>query len=355
MLNEYLSNKLKIISFLSMISVVFLHSYNLGNEMLENTNSDKGVVFFLQYFVSEGICRVAVPIFFTISGYLFFIKNNGTFIEYTINLKKRFKTLVVPYLFWSVSFFLFFLAMQLIPQTRLFFKQKLIIDYTSSEVLNSIFINPIPFQFWFIRDLFVFVLLSPLLYFLLKYLKILLVVFLLGLWYIHFDFKIFSCEALLFFALGSFFGINKYNLEKIRFTKYSIHLILIWLVLIFLETVLVNQGYVNNYLIHALHKSNILVGIFGIWAFYDFVFEKSKIFKGRFFSFASMSFFVYAFHEPLLEIIKVVFYRIIGKSQLSMLCIYIISPILIISISIALGIYLKRFLPNFFKVITGGR
>jgi fucose 4-O-acetylase-like acetyltransferase len=131
MIKEYLSEKLRIISFSSMILIVFLHSYNLGDEIIKiNTSiADRSFVFFLQYFISQGIARVAVPIFFAISGYLFFVNRKNTLGDYAVNLQKRFKSLVVPYLFWSISFFLFFLFLQLLPQTASLFKQKLIINY----------------------------------------------------------------------------------------------------------------------------------------------------------------------------------------------------------------------------------
>ena len=46
------------------------------------------------------ITRVAVPLFFVFSGYLFFYKNRSfTFGTYFMKLKKRVRSLLVPYLF----------------------------------------------------------------------------------------------------------------------------------------------------------------------------------------------------------------------------------------------------------------
>jgi hypothetical protein len=203
--------------------------------------------------------------------------------------------------------------------------------------------------------LFVFVLFAPLIYLAIKYLRALFIILLLILWFLHFNFVIFSCEALLFFSFGSFLAINSFVLEKSYYHRKNIVLIILWVLVVTLETMLVYKSYANEYIMHALHQIAIFLGVFGIWFFYDFLYQRSKFSRLKFFSFASMSFFVYVFHEPLLEILKVIFYHIIGKSQLSMLFSYILLPIFVISISIYLGLFLKRFLPNFFKIITGGR
>ncbi len=67
-MNKYLSDKLRVITFISMIMVVIVHSnhqrLNLGGEILR---LDAGFNAFIQFFFSEGIARVAVPIFFIIS------------------------------------------------------------------------------------------------------------------------------------------------------------------------------------------------------------------------------------------------------------------------------------------------
>jgi len=60
-MNTYLSNKLKILSLIAMVLVVFIHSYieiTINNTLISQS------IDFLQYFISQGVARVAVPIFF---------------------------------------------------------------------------------------------------------------------------------------------------------------------------------------------------------------------------------------------------------------------------------------------------
>ena len=356
MIERYLSNKLRLISFFSTLLVVFLHSYNLGNDTkIFDSNYAIGAVFFTQYFISQCVARIAVPIFFCISGYLFYIKNDMTFDVYINCLKKRFATLVVPYMFWSLLGFLLFLLLQVLPHTKMFFKKKHFSDYSIYEILDTIFINPVPFQFWFIRDLIIFVIISPLIYLIVKYLKIFGLVLLLFAWYLQFNFVIFSNESIFFFVFGAFFGINKLNFESRLFYKYALILLLVWFFFIFSETTLMFNYFKNISVLCFIHKTGILIGVSAIWCFYDFVFKNLECSILKIDKVVSLSFFIYAAHEPFLEFMKVLFYKILGKSQISLLLIYFTSPILIIVVTVISGIYIKKKWTNLFAIMTGGR
>ena len=67
-MDKYISNKIKNISLIMTFFVVILHSNNLEDSTVFNINT------LIQNFIGQGIVRIAVPIFFLISGYLFFYK-----------------------------------------------------------------------------------------------------------------------------------------------------------------------------------------------------------------------------------------------------------------------------------------
>ena len=69
-MDKYISNKIKNISLIMTFFVVILHSNNLEDSTVFNINT------LIQNFIGQGIVRIAVPIFFLISGYLFFYKFN---------------------------------------------------------------------------------------------------------------------------------------------------------------------------------------------------------------------------------------------------------------------------------------
>ena len=85
-MNDYLSQKLRVIALVLILMIVYVHSYDLN---FRTTGELKGIVSFIQYFISQGLFRIPTPIFFTISGYLFFLNMKGTGEEFNSKIKKK--------------------------------------------------------------------------------------------------------------------------------------------------------------------------------------------------------------------------------------------------------------------------
>lgn len=355
-MNDYLSEKIKVLSFLLMIMVVCLHSYNLVVISVSGTTIlNTGYSLFIQDFFSQGILRIAVPLFFIISGYLFFLKTTGTLVEFKLKWRKKIKTLVLPYLFWSLWGLLFYCALQTIPQSKPFFTKELIRDYSGIQLLTTIFIKPIPYQLWFVRDLMVMVLLSPLIYTLIKYLQFFAVLILFGLWLFDIDLQVIANQALFFFVLGAYFSRYKSNLLLKDFSKKYWIYTCIWLAIVLCRTILAYINFENTILLNIIYKVSILIGIPAIWSLYDFLFKNKKVSNYPFYFVTSFSFFLYVFHEPLLTIIKKVLFTLMGKGELASVSIYVIAPLLTIPMSIFIAYYLKQITPKFYQLITGER
>ena len=84
------------------ILVVFVHSFGADNDIVQLHAcglTGAAVYDYVRLFCSVVIARSAVPIFFIISGYLFFLKveEYGKQV-YANKLKKRWYSLVIPYL-----------------------------------------------------------------------------------------------------------------------------------------------------------------------------------------------------------------------------------------------------------------
>ena len=137
-------------------------------------------------FVAWSIFSSAVPLFFAISGYLFFVK-----IEffskrvYFDKLKSRFYSLVIPYMVWNMTF-VFYLGLwrtqSLIYLENLFM---LFVGSPKDNVVNMVMSCPVDLPLWFVRDLIGAVLLSPLVYFGVKKPKYGIIVFVILLfWFI---------------------------------------------------------------------------------------------------------------------------------------------------------------------------
>ncbi len=352
-MDNYTSQKIKIASFLLMIMVVFLHSYNLdskqGNELVF---FEKDYNWAIQNFISNGITRIAVPLFFLISGFLFIQSPSFGIEDYKIKVGKRFKTLVIPYLFWTLFGLILYIIMQSIPQSQGFFTKKLIKDYTFIEWLNAIFNTPIPYQLWFLKDLIVMVFLSPLIVFAIKRLRILYLSIIFIFWMFSQDAVFLTSEALLFFSTGMYLSLFQKEIITMK-SKKTFALLWLWILFLIAKTLL-PLFITNTFLVSTLLKASILFGIVAFWGFLDQF--GNRLANNKVFSFGmTFSFFLYLFHEPLLTIVKKALFAVLSFSTFTGLIIYLVAPIISITVSIFVGVIYKAVAKNLYHFSVGGR
>ena len=116
-MNDFISQKFKFYSFISMLLLVFVHGYNLANSYLQPftvVQEPLTITTFTEYLLANGIFRFRIPMLFIISGYLFAAHDAK---PYALRMKKRLRTLGIPYLFWSAFALLLTFLWQQFPVT----------------------------------------------------------------------------------------------------------------------------------------------------------------------------------------------------------------------------------------------
>ncbi|MEM9885602.1 MAG: acyltransferase [Bacteroidota bacterium] len=353
-MNPYLSQKLKIISFILIVMVVFLHAHNL---------SGKGDLlnYYVQNLISNGITKMSVALFFVISGYLFFFNlHQADNSDFQKKISSRFRTIFIPYLLWSLWGILFFFLLQAIPFSRSFFNSDLLQEKSLPELLHILFVKPLPYQLWFLRHLFLFALLSPLIYVLTRYFKgivglLLIAILLLKIVEIP-DNDFIHNRSLAYFCLGAYLGVHGQHLVLRRYAKWGIVATVLWLTLVVWRIVGDSQGLMNDKLWrNFIQHSEYLIGIFALWSLYDFFIaskkEQSKVLP----TFLVFAFFLYASHEPILTIAKKMGLKILGNGIGSQLAVYFAAPIFTILLCISMGMLLKNVMPSIYAKLSGGR
>lgn len=284
-----------------------------------------------------------VPMFMAIAGYLFF--NNVahfTIQTYITKLKKRVLSLLVPYVFWNSAVIAFFwLIHRYMPQMiNPGFEN--VATFSPLQLLDCFWGvdrgEPIAFQFWFIKILICCVLFSPLFYFLLK--KNIITIIILTLAYIL---DILSPGWIVyFFALGAWIGINKIDYENFcfKFRRLSLVIAGISLIALFLNfDICTRQVYILSAMIALVGYGSQLVKTVRL----------PKILEDS-------SFFIFCFHAiPLLILEKIALSVLTGQSEWLLIADYFANPIIIISLSVALYVFCKKYFPKFTSLITGGR
>ncbi|MDR2119435.1 MAG: acyltransferase [Tannerella sp.] len=358
---ELQSNVIDVLRFPLIIGVMFIHNFTSTATMpgIEFGKSENLPIFNVcSTLFSQILGQVAVPLFFFISGFLFFVNLEGfTKHDYLKKLKSRGKTLLIPYLFWNITILLVYYIAQNISVLDMWFNHK--VEYNIQYVLASLWrmsttTQPIVPQFWFVRDLMITVILTPALYFYVRMAKIYGILLLGVLWLFNcwFDFvetRGFSSVVVFFFTTGAWFGCNKRNLinDMNRVKSWTFILYPLLVIADFLT-----QKYTGNQFIH---KIGIIVGIAFWFNFVANFLQIGKIKVHRFL--VASSFFVFAIHEPCMQTpIRKILYAVLNpQSDFLITILYFLIVPIVAFIALGLCYILRRFMPQFTGMITGGR
>ena len=347
-MNDFVSDKIKVISFFAILLVLYIHSGFHPSEL-------RGLSLntYVQNFISGKIGRCAVPLFFMISGYLFFYRGIDSLSSVFEKMKKRAQTLLIPYICAAIFFVLFSYLMTILPGASKFVNSSIVplFDLHWTKILKAVFIDagngsPLAFQLWFLRDLMVILLFSPIWYFLIKYLKYywLPVVFVLSLFTIPY----FPVNALFWFITGA--SLKHIDINK-TYRQLGFLCLSLFILIGFLEIFMPNPN------LKYIQKPIVLLGVFGMWSVYNIVvpisfrLSEHKILRQA----CSFTFLVYLFHEPTLNVFRKVVVFILGKNEIGYLLSYMISPWIYIIFTMLVGFLLKKYIPTFYSTIVGGR
>ncbi|WP_324172651.1 acyltransferase [Sulfurimonas sp.] len=350
-----ISDKLKIVSLISIILVIYIHSYNLkssdGSILFSLDTSFSYLNSFIQNIISQGFSRISVPIFFMISGYLFF--TNFNILSYKSKVLKRVYTLLIPYLSWSMIVVLIFFILQAIPFASSFFNSMLIKDLSLNELFYKTWIDPINYPLWFLRDLIVLVVLSPIIFYFIKNFKSLFFLIIGFIWLFGIEIPLYKSESVLFFAIGGYLSIVNEKLLLIKLSNKIFLLLIIAYVLLLSYSAIINilKIDINLSMSDIIHKISILIGVITLWYLLDRINIKTQIIL----YISDFTFLFYVFHEPLLTIIKKSMFFLFGFSSVISLVTYLLTPIIVVFCLFIFGKVIKKNLPKTTAVITGNR
>lgn len=356
---ELLSKTIQFLRFPLIIGVVLIHSQVLGEGMLrvsENPTLDFPIYSTISYLFSSIIARIAVPLFFFFSGFLFFYRVSFNFSVYINKLKKRCRTLLLPYLLWNLfavvlTFALHFFLSDMVvegAESKLSF-----LDYLQSFWNYKQFHRGAPMNgpLWFIRDLMIVMLASPLVFFFIKYSRQYGIIALGILWFFGWWPLVtgFDKNAWFFFSAGAYFSIHQNNFVKV-FSP------LLWIALAIYIVSTILQLYLWNYrgdLLPYISNINILSGIvlaissssvllrIGLWKVNPFLSEAS--------------FFIYVYHGLIVYRITSRAFMLLPHTDMALLFIYLMCPIVILGIGLPLYYCLRKKLPRTTALLMGGR
>ena len=335
MLSLESSNKLKIASFLATIMVVYRHSFTIV-AFFENQES---VTIYNQLFqrLIASITEVAVPYFFLVSGLFFFRLNYQHWNQYKLMLKKKFFSLLLPYLIWNLCGLGVILIYnpEVIPTNSIWN----FIQYFSMSKCYA--------PLWYVRDLLLLMILVPCYQWIFspqfKYIPIGIILCILFYIWIPVTTTILNAESILFFFIGGIFSKRPDLLNANIKSQYSIILTVIWIAIC---------TFINLWNHEILHKATIILGIISFWSVINLINSKSQRWLLKISKYA---FFIYVTHFYAVKTIKVLLSKIAPENNIVALLTFLLLPFFIIIILIKIGKILAKYTPKLYYISMGRR
>lgn len=347
---EQQSKTIDALRFPMAVAVVMLHH---GVTLMESAT---GPLRSLCIIFQEGLCRLAVPCFFFISGYLFFNKlQEWSWSEWTRKIKSRGKTLLIPYLLWNLIAFFAYWAYAQAQGDGISLQQHFqnngglrLFWGTNGDIPLGVRSAPCDQPLWFIRDLMVFTLFTPFIHLFLHWTKglgvLALIAFFLAVPGI-------IPEGFVFYVTGSAFQMSKKNVVETLWPRRIVFYLLSVTFLIALY-ILFDFEYWRR-----LVKNLFL--FCGIAAIFCATAQLLRQDRTRIHPFlARSSFFIFATHEILIlhDFARPLVGAVLPARGAFWPCLeFFLTPVLAVGICLGLLLVMEHLLPRTTSLLTGNR
>lgn len=350
---------------------------------------------------SKIVLSSAICIFYTISGYLFFVHlKSWDSNVWKRKMSRRIWSLFIPYIIWNILYILF----QIGPEIARCIFHGCSWDIVTSwinvhggwlgmfwdgKVLDSGIVNlwgqpvqfsgPVLLPFYFIRDLMVVSLFTPLLYFLLRARNhritpcaVITIGFLTFFLLTQTSFVLsgFTAEAFFFYGLGAFLSLNGLELSEVFYPKRML-IGIVTLSLFFAELYYGFQASIAGIIIHPIYRVFEVMTVVNIasWMVKKSPTSKSvSALKNWFIKWQNASFMIYALHVFFLSSVQAILNKLVdlvtedyGVYSLEMstrypclvLMVYLARIVVIVFICMIASVLMEKYLPRLNKLVCG--
>ena len=350
----------RVVSFLRfplIVAVIFIHC----NLLVKHPELETMPVFYFLVYITMKLVCIAVPLFFFISGLLFFKEGIFDLALYRKKLKSRFHTVLIPYILWNIIFFVIIGILQLIKPDTLFLLHKYIADFRWQDYLWIFWdISQITGladdqraclvgAFWFLQCLFVLFLVSPIIYYLVKYLRHFTLVIIGFLYFTDYipEMPGVQCNAIVYYMLGAYCSIMRIDFIKLfKRILVQAHIVLM------IGAILVSYWLNENDTVYNITDLFVQAAVFAITAY---MIENHQWKENRYL--VSSVFFVFAVHRLFSAALMTISSYLVPSigNELILYLYYILMVLLTVLASLAIYQLSKSYLPRTANVLNGGR
>lgn len=310
-LDSVSSERIHLLRTLLIVGIVVLHippSVTIPSQHLYAHDS----VLWLKVLTEKTFFRASVPTLSIISGFLFFLSYNPR--SYLSSIKRKSQSLLIPFIIWNMPLVVVLGLLQSWGGAGHSFRIQLL-PFDVGVWLNAalgITESPINFPLAFLRDIFVCVLLSPVLFWLLRHAKWLGMLMFMGMviGLIPHDYFLLRPTILLGFYLGGWLAQSEVTLQFIDKWAW------IWIGAFILACLWVGQQAMTQIYDAASQglgqKINVLrlLGIPAFWALSGWLVKTSA--GQRLVRFSPHTFFLFCAHGPMMVVSWILWHHWVG-------------------------------------------
>ena len=360
-LSEFDRKRISYLRLVLVLALVFLHYGGLYGTNISPyrgyTGQEMPVASILISFILY-VGFTAVPAMSAISGYLFFRgASRDVAPQFMRKIRRRVVSLAIPFLLWSSFFALVALLVHL--QWPDMFANEFSHNSRSfvrvfADAVLSFSRPPVAFQLWFVHDLIMTVLVSPIIWLLVGRAPILTIIVLVPLWIVDVHLYLFHrLDVVLFFCFGAACAMHGWRPDLPR--RWIAPFFALFLAVVFARTVA--PYYLGPYSgldIDIATGAMRVLGAIAIWN------GAALVLTGRFADWVQrnsyMAFFIHCAHYPPILFLKIGLATVIATdNDLGQILLYFSTVLLTIMMLVALADWLGQKTPAFFRIVSGGR
>jgi succinoglycan biosynthesis protein ExoH len=346
--NANISSRINLMRIVLISGIVFVHvPHDPATSPYVGTY---GVLDWLRVFLGDSLFRVGVPCLSAISGYLLFRRGLDSF-DYGKTLKTKARTVLLPFLLWNIAF----LALAFVAQSKgiSFGYLPDIVGASAREWLNlAVALQDLPINvpLYFLRDLLLCIVLSPVLAWLIKRYPMQTLAVLFAYAVLPLPNGIFLKKSILFgFSVGIYMSLHRVDVRSLDRFSWPITIAVLG-ASVLLSLVLYQYGPDFPVWVDMLRSLTALSGILGSWAVSALLVRTNvgaSLARG-----GGLSFWIFCTHYPLLVLFWMIWNRA-GHGYYP--AFYYTVPFITIAILVAAYGLAGRWLPNLTAILTGSR
>lgn len=344
------SRTIDLLRFPLIVYVVLIHAYTSTRGVIDNDQYPGYRL--VSFFFSLEIAQIAVPAFFFISGYLLFFRTRS----YVERLKKSVRSQIVPYVICNfLVMTLYYICESLLPLESLFSGANLPIrDHSFTGLLREFWDGgrwdegngtPILHQFWYLRNLILLGIVSPLISLFVRWTKWTGPALLLLVW-LFVPGQAFLVESVTFFTAGAYFSLSRKDFLPVM-RRFFVPVNILYPVFVVLNLVLRDDNYMLPF-----DRLGFLFGLVFTFNLSAWLLERGYVRNSVLLSGAA--FFIFAAHDPMLTLVRRGSVRILSPSgDAAQIALYLLTPALIVGLCLIGYRLMKRYTPGLLYTITG--